>query len=110
MKNGQSTHLMTTRKLRRKLSGYGLRGQSLKQRVRDIIAGPPMDAGQCSNPVYAFGWTRDRMDRHMRRALIGKGGDAKSHPGTSDRVAEPQIATITVRRRSVISINRRYLG
>lgn len=110
MKNGQSTHSMTTKKLRRKLSGYGLRGQSLTQKIRNIIAGPLMDASQCGKPAYAFGWTRDLMDRHMRRALIGKGGDVKPQGDTADHVMEPQTVTSPVRRRSVISINRRYLG
>lgn len=103
MKNGQSTHSMTTKKLRRKLSGYGLRGQLLKQRVRDIIAGPQTRRG--GDREFAFGWSRDQMDRYMRRALIGKGGCVKIQSNTA-----PQAAIFPVRRRSVISISRRYLG
>ncbi|EPJ3803530.1 hypothetical protein OND84_004216 [Morganella morganii] len=108
MKNGQSTHSMTIKKLRRKLSGYGLRGQILKQRVRDIVAGP--QTGRIGEREFAFGWPRDQMDRHMRRALIGKGDKVKLKAENADRVIEPQIAGIQTRRRSVISISRRYLG
>lgn len=108
MKNGQSTHSMTTKKLRRKLSGYGLRGQLLNQRVRDIVAGP--QTGRNGEREYAFGWQRDQMDRYMRRALIGKGDHVKGQTCPEDRVITPQGTTHPVRRRSVISISRRYLG
>ncbi|EKH6496509.1 MULTISPECIES: hypothetical protein [Enterobacterales] len=108
MKNGQSTHSMTTKKLRRKLSGYGLRGQFLKQRVRDIIAGPQSGSG--GDREFAFGWSRDQMDRHMRRALIGKGYRVKFQVDNAERVIDKQAALLPARRRSVISISRRYLG
>lgn len=108
MKNGQSTHSMTTKKLRRKLSGYGLRGQLLNQRVRNIVAGP--QTGRNGEREYAFGWPRDQMDRYMRRALMGKGERMKLQTDTADRVIESQAASFPTRRRSVISISRRYLG
>lgn len=108
MKNGQSTHTMTTKKLRRKLSGYGFRGQVLKQRVREIIAGP--QTGLRGDREFAFGWSRDQMDRYMRRALIRKGDCEQFQVDTADRVIQPQATSFPVRRRSVISISRRYLG
>ncbi|WP_272570095.1 hypothetical protein [Providencia sp. PROV255] len=46
----------------------------------------------------------------MRRALIGKGDRVKDQAGPEDRVITPQATTPLVRRRSVISISRRYLG
>ncbi len=108
MKNGQSTHTMTTKKLRRKLSGYGFRGQVLKQRVREIMAGP--QTGLRGDREFAFGWSRDQMDRYMRRALIGKGDRVNGQTGAVDPIIDPQATALPVRRRSVISISRRYLG
>lgn len=110
MNNGQTSHSMTTKKLRRKLSGYGLRGQSLKLMLRHIMAGPQGNAGQSDQTVFAFGWTRDLMNRHMRRALIKRVSDTVTQPGTTDPVAGQYAYPTLIQRRSVVSINRRYLG
>ncbi|EOI3591888.1 hypothetical protein OSB94_14550 [Proteus vulgaris] len=46
----------------------------------------------------------------MRRALIGKGYRVKFQVDNAERVIDKQAALLPARRRSVISISRRYLG